>query len=198
MNFCTNIGHRYPQMKLALLSSMLLLFLGTHSVAQGLNSNWERDLGRALEQFMDCAKTSADKAACSATVGQAVSTVYKVDDFYSQKLNRYLTPNEISKSIEQNNHWKLLGYAYDQKTLDQAQQHANSHKAVLAVYNTNGSSHVALILPGSLHFSGSWGFNVPNSASFSYVDPDKSYVGKGLSYGFAKTMMKDVVIYSLN
>ena len=173
------------------------LLCSTISHGQALNNNWEKDLSKSLEEFIKCAKSSGDKATCGATVGQSLATVYKQDAFFSPKLNRFLISNEISEIVEDSKRWKLLGFAYDQKVLDQAQQMANTNKPVIAVYRMNGSSHVVLILPGALHFSGSWGFKVPNSASFSYIDPDKSYVGKGLSYGFAKSMMKDITLYQM-
>jgi len=173
------------------------LFGSSNSHAQALNNNWEKDLAKSLDEFVKCAKSNGDKATCGATVGQSLATVYKQDAFFSQKLNRFLIPNEISEIVEDSKRWKLLGFAYDQKVLDQAQQMANTNKPVIAVYRMNGSSHVVLILPGALHFSGSWGFKVPNSASFSYIDPDKSYVGKGLSYGFAKSMMKNITLYQM-
>jgi hypothetical protein len=193
-----NVSENHRRYYYGLLLVFMTILSFTDSLAQGLNGNWEKDLSKSLEQFMNCTRSSADKSTCSVTVGESIATVYQTKDFYSQSLNRYLTPNEISKSIVDGNRWKLIGYAYDQKALEQAQQYANSHKAVIAVYRTAASSHVVLILPGSLHFSGSWGFNVPNSASFSHADPDKSYVGKGLSYGFAKAMMKDITLYSIN
>ena len=72
-------------------------------------------------------------------------------------------------------------------------------KAVVALYMTpSGAGHVAIILPGELQPSGSWGLNVPNSASFLMMEPQRSYVGKGLSYAFAKTHLKDVVLYARN
>jgi len=176
---------------------VICLLWSSISHGQTLNNNWEKDLSKSLDEFVKCAKSNGDKATCGATVGQSLATVYKQDAFFSQKLNRFLVPNEISQIVEDSKRWKLLGFAYDQKVLDQAQEMANTNKPVIAVYRMNGSSHVVLILPGALHFSGSWGFKVPNSASFSYIDPDKSYVGKGLSYGFAKSMMKNITLYQM-
>jgi len=167
------------------------------SPGQTLNGNWEKELTKSLDDFIKCAKTSADKATCGATVGQSLATVYKQDAFFSKKLNRFLKANEISEIVEESKRWKAMGYAYDQKVLDQAQQVANGNKPVIAVYRMNGLSHVVLILPGTLHYSGSWGFKVPNSASFSHIEPDKSYVGKGLSYGFQKSMMKNITLYEM-
>jgi len=173
------------------------LFWGSVLHAQTLNGNWEKELAKSLDDFVKCAKSSSDKASCGATVGQSLATVYKQDAFFSKKLNRFLKANEISEIVKESKRWKPMGFAYDQKVLDQAQEVANTNKPVIAVYQMNGLSHVVLILPGALHYSGSWGFKVPNSASFSYIDPDKSYVGKGLSYGFQKSMMKSITLYEM-
>jgi hypothetical protein len=91
-----------------------------------------------------------------------------------------------------------LGKAYEQAVLNSAQEMANNHRAVIAVYEGPGGEvkHIALILPGALHFSGSWGFSVPNSASFFLTAPEKSYMDKGLSYAFTKNMVKDVTLYA--
>jgi hypothetical protein len=166
------------------------------SQAQSLNENWEEDLATSMSQFMDCANTSPDKSQCSSFIGESLAKVYKVNAFYSDKLKRHLHIYEISKSMIDGGQWTLLGHAYEQKALNEAQQCANTSKAVIAVYTTaSGGKHIALILPGKLEYSGSWGFNVPNSASFFFDNPAKSYVAKGLSYAFSKNMIKDIALY---
>lgn len=166
------------------------------SYGQSLNENWEEDLANSMTQFMNCATTSTDKSQCSSFISESLAKVYKVNAFYSDKLKRHLHIYEISKSMIDGGQWTLLGHAYEQKALNEAQQNANANKAVIAVYTTaSGGKHIALILPGKLDYSGSWGFNVPNSASFFFDDPAKSYVGKGLSYAFSKNMIKDVALY---
>lgn len=62
----------------------------------------------------------------------------------------------------------------------------------------DGIGLVSLILPGEMKPSGTWGSQVPNSASFSVHQPAKSYVGKGLSYSFERKMLKDVQLFSRN
>ena len=107
--------------------------------------------------------------------------------------------SEIASFVGESNQWTMLGHGYEQKALAEAQTNANAKKAVIAVYmNEAGAGHVALILPGDLQPSGSWGLNVPNSASFLLMEPQRSYVGKSLSYAFAKNHLRDVVIYTRN
>jgi hypothetical protein len=167
------------------------------SFSQSLNENWKQDLAASLEEFLQCANTSGAKYQCSGYIGESIKKVYKTNAFFSDKLSRYLQINEISKSVVENGQWTPIGYAYDQKALDEAQQQANANKAVIAVYTTpSGIGHIALILPGKLQYSGSWGFNVPNAASFVFNEAEKSFIDKGLSYAFTKSMIKDVMLYS--
>lgn len=178
------------------LAIALVVCCSFSSYGQTLNENWEQELTNSMTEFMNCATTSPDKSQCSSFISQSLAQVYKVNAFYSDKLKRHLKIYEISKSMIDGGQWTLLGYAYEQKALNEAQQSANASKAVIAVYTTaTGGKHIALILPGKLDYSGSWGFNVPNSASFFFDDPAKSYVGKGLSYAFAKNMIKDIALY---
>jgi hypothetical protein len=174
-----------------------MLTLCSASFSQSLNENWRKDLTASLEKFMECANTTGEKYQCTGYIGEAIAKVYKTNAFFSEKLRRYLLINEISKSLVENGQWTPIGHAYEQKALEEAQNQANASKAVIAVYTTdNGIGHIALILPGKLQYSGSWGFNVPNAASFAINDTEKSFVDKGLSYAFAKNMIKDVVLYS--
>jgi len=163
--------------------------------AQTLNSNWMSDLETELKEFTSC----DDDMDCSESSRRALQTVYKVNDFYQPQEKRFMRVSEIIIFLQDSKSWTKLGPAYQQNILSQAQEYANNKKAVIAVYpGVNGAGHVALILPGELQASGSWGLSVPNSASFLTIDPSKSYVGKGLSYAFTKNHLKDVVIFARN
>ncbi len=181
------------------LSAGLILafvFIVSSSNAQSINSNWKQDMNSLLEKFMTCTTSGSDNATCSAFISESINKVYKITGLYSDKSKRYLQLKEVAKNFDDASQWTPLGHAYDQKVLTDAQDLANAHKAVVAVYKTaDGISHVALILPGEAQFSGTWNFKVPNSASFVLNDPSKSYVGKGLSYAFSRTMIKDVFLY---
>ena len=165
------------------------------SHAQSLNANWKQDLNLSLEEFVKCAGSSD----CAGYTAKALNTVYKINDFYSQKSGRYMSVNEISSYLRESDKWTNLGKSYDQKILEAAQDYANARKAVIAVYqNAQGIGHIAVITPGSLQPSGSWGLKVPNAASFLTNDPQKSFIDKALSFAFSKNMMKDVTLYGRN
>lgn len=180
---------------LSLLFTVALFFSSMAVQSQTLNDGWQQELSKALNEFANC--PSGDPAACNKFIGQSLNTVYKVNDFYSEKLGRYLFPHEIASFVGESDQWTLLGHAYEADALSEAQQYANQKKAAIAVYKSEtGQGHMVLILPGDLQPSGSWGMKVPNTASFVLGDPQKSYISKGLSYGFRKNLIKDVLIYA--
>lgn len=180
---------------LSLTIALLMVCFSTFS--QSVNQDWRKDLEESFQQFIACTNSTGEKYQCSSFIGESIAKVYKTNAFFSDKHSRFLHINEISKSLVENGQWAKIGYAYDQKALDEAQAQANANNAVIAVYaTTSGIGHIALILPGKLHYSGSWGFNVPNAASFFFNEAEKSFVDKGLSYAFSKNMIKDVALYS--
>jgi hypothetical protein len=185
----------YPRKHLFLTFAAIII--ATSSFSQSLNQNWKKDLAESFQRFVECTNSNSNKYECSSFIGESIAKVYKTNAFYSDKLSRFLQINEITKSVVESGQWNQIGYAYDQKALEKAQAEANLSKAVIAVYITpSGVGHIALILPGKVQFSGSWGFNVPNAASFFFNDSEKSFVDKGLSYAFSKNMIKDVVLYA--
>jgi hypothetical protein len=170
------------------------------SNAQSLNNNWKKDLNNSLIKLNECENTNlAGVNSCNEFMASALTSVYKIQDFYSKEEGRHMLANEISYFLKNSSNWKVLGKGFEQDALKEAQSLANASKAVVSVYlNNQGIGHVSIILPGDLKLSGTWGFMVPNSASFFPGDPQKSYVDKGLSYSFEKTMLKDVVLYARN
>lgn len=174
---------------------LALLFFAFQSRGQSVNQKWRSELETSLQQFLQCA-TNGSSAECGKFVGESIHTVYNIKDFYSAQAKRYMGVNEITNYLKSSDKWYALGQPYDQKTLIAAQEYANSKKAVIAVYtNAEGIGHVAVITPGELKASGSWGMEVPSAVSFFPNDPSKSFIDKGLSFAFMKGMLKDVVIY---
>jgi hypothetical protein len=179
---------------------VIFLFFFSNAYAQQINQNWNKDLEKELALFMACRNEAATGInPCNSFVGNALRTVYRINDFYSKELGRHMLVSEISQYLQQNSQWTQLGRGYEQKALIEAQNQANAGKAVVAVYlNPDGIGHISLILPGELKPSGTWGFQVPNSASFFLSTPEKSYIGKGLSYAYERPLLKGVQIYVRN
>ena len=177
------------------LFTILIYSITNSAFSQTLNTSWKGDIENSLQEFLAC--PDKKEGVCAGYTGKSLNMIYKVDDFYSAKLNRYMSVAEIAKSVKGNSKWTNLGKPYEQKTLDHAQELANSKRAVIAVYeNSQGVGHVVIITPGKLLPSGSWGLNVPNAVSFFPMEPEKSFSQKSLSFAFTKTMMKDVTLYS--
>jgi len=180
--------------------TVIFLICATVSFGQSLNNNWKQDLTKELELMKACDDSpTTGVSPCNKFMGEALKTVYKVDDFYSKNLGRYMLTAEIAAFLKNSNKWTLLGHGYEQKALNEAQNYANNKKAAIAIYvNEEGLGHVAIIAPGDLRLSGTWGFQVPNSVSFFPADKGKSYINKSLSYAFAGNQIRGVLIYGRN
>ena len=179
--------------------TIAVLTSASASYGQSINAKWKQDLETTLEEFLKCKTTASDDNRCHQFIGESLNKVYKINDFYSQKSGKFMAVSEIAEFLKSNSKWELLGHSYDQKTLETAQEHANAKKAVVALYLTpEGTGHAVVITPGELKPSGSWGLLVPSAVSFFSTEPSKSFVDKGLSYAFAKNMLKDVQIYGRN
>jgi len=182
---------------LTLFLFLFSLCLASTVSAQTLNPNWNADLKASMDEFITCSTTPSKD--CNRFFGESLEKVYKVNDFYSSKSGKYMNASEAAAFLKTNKQWTLLGHAYEQEVLKNAQANANNKKAVVAVYtNAEGLGHTVVITPGKLQPSGSWGLQVPNAASFFGPQPDKSFIDKSMAYAFAKPMMKDVLIYVRN
>jgi len=167
--------------------------------AQRLNSNWKQDLNKELQSLLQCKNTVAYGInSCNKYLGSALKTVYEVNDFYDKDKKRYMRLSEIFDFLNNTNQWELLGKGYESEALTKAQDCANSKKAVVAIYmdRNNDIGNLAIILPGELTTSGSWGIRVPNCSSFLISQPSNSFVNKGLSYAFRKNVLKDVMVFA--
>jgi hypothetical protein len=95
--------------------------------------------------------------------------------------------------------WERLGNGESQAALTRAQAEANNGKAVVAVWKNpeaNASGHVALIIPGTLRPSQSWGgLLVPNAAQQSLNNPSAAWIGRPLSHAFGSEKQNKVEIY---
>lgn len=180
--------------------TIAFIFFCSLSYAQKINANWKQELAKELGQLNDCENTpSTGVNPCNKYMVGPLTTVYGINDFYSKELGRHMLVNEISYFLSNSKKWTLLGHGYEQSALSEAQKLANAKKAVVAVYtNEEGIGHMSIILPGELRPSGTWGFQVPNSASFFPNSPQKSYIDKGLSYAFEKSHVKGIRLYARN
>ncbi len=186
--------------KAGLFFSCIFSFLCISVSGQSINNNWQKELDQALTVYKQCSENDDNNSSkCANAAGEVLKTVYRLNDFYLKNDERYMVVKEVTDYLGNNNKWQLIGHAYEQNALDRAQELANKKHAVVAVFpGTSNDGHVSVILPGNTLASGTWGLKVPNSASFFVHDPQKSYVGKALSYAFTRGMIKDVLIFARN
>lgn len=138
-----------------------------------------------------CKKNETDDKECNQFTAEALCRFYEVDDFRSN--DDYVSYRDIKDIVTLNGGtWKAIGLATEQENLVQAQDYANDAKPTIA-FDPTKSNHVAIILPGEMKTSGSWGMKVPNSASF-FVHKADSYINKGLSYSF--TSPEGIILYA--
>jgi hypothetical protein len=191
-----HILQMFKSTRMKLFYVAVLVLTTVCAYGQGVNPNWKQELKVNLNKFLQCT-AGGEKTACTNFVGESLKVVYKVDDFYNKKAERYMTASEITEYLKTSRNWSSLGVSYDQEVLNRAGELANARKAVVAVYsNSAGIGHIVLITPGEMSTSGSWGLKVPAAASFFTTEPAKSFTDKALSFAFSKQMLKDVTIYS--
>lgn len=175
----------------------LILLLGSASYGQTLSKDWKDALNNSLTEFTQCTQAAESAALCYRFSAESVKKVYEIDDFFHEGQQRYMLIDEIYQYLEGSSDWTLLGKGYDQTALQKGQDYANEGKAVVAIKMKENEEygHMAVILPGELGPSGSWGLSVPNSASFFTHQPEKSFVNKKLSYAFNAGDRGYVMIY---
>lgn len=187
----------FRQYQAVFLLAIAYLLLPTRSQGQTVSANWHPSLNKSVSAFKTCDQTvDGGVNPCSKYTGEAVKTVYQVNDFYSSSLGRYMTGSEINKYLHSTTKWKKIGNAFDQKALAEAQHAANDKKAVVATYiDDTDLGHVSIVIPGDMVKSGSWGLEVPNSTSFFMHKPENSYTNKALSYAFPRSTLMKVELY---
>ena len=151
---------------------------------------------RIYSEFLSCSQETNYR--CRTYTSELISTVYDIENLKTS--TGFMSNALLAQHIEKSEDWTLMGPAYRSEVLAKAQEMANEDKAVVAVYKDEIGQlmHVAVVLPGELTASGTWGMQVPNSVSLAVYDSDHSYLNKGLSYAFKKHMLLRVEIYAYN
>ena len=138
-----------------------------------------------------CKANETEERECNYFTAEAICRFYEIEDF--KKGEHYVSYREIKDVVTLNGGtWEPIGVATKQEDLDKAQKNANDTKATIA-FDPTKTNHVAIILPGEMSKSGSWGLDVPNSASF-FIHKPESYINKGLSYSFSSP--EGIILYT--
>ncbi len=145
-------------------------------------------------KFISCSNEYGDK--CRNYTSELISSVYGIMNLKEE--GRFMSNSELAIFISEAENWKLLGPAYRHEVLAESQKLANESKPVVAVYRDEYDRlmHVAVVLPGEMKPSGTWGMLVPNSVSLAVYDANHSFINKGLSYAFEKHMLLRVKMYA--
>lgn len=144
-----------------------------------------------LNGYFQCnpADPPNDLSPCNSFVGRALKELFGLNDFASG--SGYMTANVMAEKLSAGfKDWKPLGPLLDKENSYCAQSLANKGYPVIASLQQPGHGHVALVLPGKVSDSASWGIPAPNSASFSLGNVQRSYVAKPMSASFGNDNAK--------
>ena len=178
----------------ALVALSLPALAADKSFVGSENPAWKQHVEWTLNQQLACHEAVDDVSPCNRFVGRALERVWGYKDFV--RGSEYLLANDIvSQVLVMGDKWVEIGRANEQESLDASAQWANKGHAVIALSPGAPYGHVALVLPGPLSASAGWALKVPNSASFLFKRPEKSYVGKPLSFAFGPEKKQDVKLY---
>ena len=162
---------------------------------------------KKLGEFMKCevGNKTNDLSPCNTFASRGLEAIYGVKDFKTGK-SSHQSANDMWKKVhEENSRWQKIGAVLDQQNNLCAQSVANAGWPVIALRYREGHGHVALVIPGELKDSGTWGMKTANSASFflrqtpeEIYSKSQGYLDKALSAAFTKEDAKDVVFFYRN
>lgn len=195
----TTISNRAQTLAFAVLASLAIstrALAGCPVALQGQPNTAAQSLSISkLSQLMVCRTGDAlnDTSPCNTFAGRGLDAIYGVTDFKSG--DGYLTANGIADYLASSSQWAALGALFDADNNLCAQALANKAYPVVAVLKGAEHGHIALVIPGDLGQSGSWGFSVVNSASFRLNEPGKAYVNGKISLAFSPENAKNALLY---
>lgn len=151
-------------------------------------------LNEVIVEFKACKQQGAETTRCKEYVGRAVCGFYEINDFVNPELSGgYIPYDQLIDFVKTSDKWEKIGRASKQSVLDEAQKRSNSMQATIAINDNDGGRNVAILVPGELKKSNSWGLNCPSVAMLFPNKPEESFVGKTLNYAWSRP--DDIVIY---
>lgn len=168
----------------------------------GINAELETRLGEGLKCFNDNAPGQAADLVkkCNDFVADSIQREWSVDDFWLSDKSRFMNVREIKTwlPIEGSlNGWEFLGTANEAAAHASAAEKAGAGQPVVAVYHDGRDpGYVALVLPGDLQNSGTYGIPVSRIAQTSLNNPANSFVGCAFSYGLGKSKASETLLYT--
>jgi hypothetical protein len=137
-----------------------------------------------LSQLLVCSEDDPmnDQSPCNTFAGRGLSAIYSINDFQTD--SGYLDANHIVDYVRGSDNWVSVGPVFDADNNLCAQALANKAYPVIAVMQAADHGHIALVLPGEVTQSTTWGFPAAFSASFMLGHPESAYVGGPLSKAF--------------
>lgn len=135
----------------------------------------------------------SDQSPCNIFAAKGLEALYSINDFKSG--DKYMSASQIFDYVSSSPNWGKIGTLFDIDSNLCAQAAANQAYPVIAVMKASPHGHIALIIPGTVSNSGTWGMNVANSASFFIGQPDKSYISGPISKAFQPDNAKKAIVF---
>ncbi len=171
---------------------VILGMLAAAGAAAAGQSIWDRNAAWMEKQVNACAD-GTNSAACSQFPARALDRLFGLPDLCEK--TGCVNTQQLAKTIGRGGRWLPLGTAEAQENLVRAQQMAAGGLPVVAVQPS--LNRVALIMPGSLYPSLSWGRNVPLAATTRTDVPEASLYAKGLSNLFSDASKVALYVYDV-
>lgn len=168
----------------------------------GIDAELETRLGDAFRCFdQHTAGQEADSAEkCKNFVADSIQREWTLDHFWLEDKSRFMTVREMKSwlSIEGTlNGWEFLGTANEASVHAGAAERAGAGQPVVAVYHSGSTrGQVALVLPGDLQNSGTYGIPVARIAQTGLNNSTNSFLGCAFSYGLGNTKASEALIYA--
>lgn len=161
------------------------------------SANAEKVMVSKLGQFLKCDTNDPlnDQSPCNTFASRGLEAMYGVDDFKLGE-NSYQSANQMWAFVNSpDSKWQKLGQVFNEQNNLCAQSMVNTGWPVIALLQASGHGHVALVIPGEVQSSSSWGMLVANSASFFLNKVDSVYLSKPLSNAFGVDSAQKAIFF---
>lgn len=136
---------------------------------------------KAVDKVIADHNGNKSKAYCNEGVRNAFNQL-----FSTKELNN-LNANAMTK------HWKNNPSSWEKISMDEARRYANDgYFVVVGWINTEGSGHVAVIVPGDGDYREKWGGTLPNTMD---TGSNKRWTSKSLQYSFGADKKNDLLYF---
>jgi hypothetical protein len=164
------------------VAALCAAFLAAVGDAGAAGTTWDRNADWLQRQIEACVQRT-EEFACRYFPARALNRLFGFGEFCNNE--RCLLSPEIAVELDKSDHWSALGKASDQAIVIRAQEMATGGLPVIAVQASGDKGLIAIVMPGKLVFSKSWGLNAPLGVGARLDKPEASVYAQGLNFLFS-------------